>query len=404
MNDPAHKERAHAWASPSKLESILACPARPAFEEAMGPEVRNPGGAAAAGERKHERAEVLLRSWKDTDPAVDDADTIAAVQPYLDDVRARYGGANGASLGRLMLVEDRVDIHLPDCFGTFDAAVVDPFDRVIVVEDLKGGANPVDPTENVQLGAYACGLLLKHAGAKPKDWTDWTVVLVIAQGLAMDGGAAIREWTTTGAWCAKLYKRIVAAVKASRVPRPVPKAGSHCGYCRAASKCPARLAQVGTVFPVAVAGNPTGDAPGDKCGPTPNVELLDDDTVARVLDVAEDVEAFLAACRARAAERGLPGWKLVAGKRGARRWIDPATAVAALKGAGLDPYAPAPIKSPTVVEREAGKATFAAVFADLSEQPAGKPALVRESDPRPALPAGSMFPALPAGDASGASS
>lgn len=400
MTDPAHKERGHAWASPSKLDSVLLCPARPAFEEAMGPEVRDPNGAAARGERKHERAEVLLRSWKDTD-ATDDADTVAAVQPYLDAVRARYGGKNGASLGHLLLVEERVDIHLPDVYGTADAAVVKPFDRVLAVIDLKGGANPVDPVENIQLGAYACGFLAKHAG-KPKDWTEWTVELVIAQGLAADGGEAIRTWTTTGASCAKLLKRIAAAAKASRVANPTPKAGSHCGYCRAAAKCPARLAQVGSVFPVAVPGNSSGDEPGDRNGPIPSVELLDDATVARVLDVAEDVEGFIAACRARAATAGLPGWKLVAGRKGARRWIDPATAAATLKGAGLDPFGAPPLKSPTVVEKEAGKATFAAVFADLVEAPDGKPALVREADPRPALPSGSMFPALHAGDASGA--
>lgn len=399
---PEHKVRAHAWVSMSKLESVLACPARPAFEEACGPEVRDPNGPAAAGERKHERAEGLLRSWKDTDPATDDADTIAAVQPYLDAVRAEYGGKNGAALGRAMLIEERVDVLLPDAFGTVDAAVVDPFDRRIAVFDLKGGANPVDPTENAQAGGYACGLLLKYAG-KPKEWTGWTVDLVIVQALALDGREPVRRWTTTGQWCARLYKRIAAAVKASRVAKPVPKAGPHCGYCRAAATCPARLAQVGSVFPVAVAGNPAGDAPGERIGTAPAVELLDDATVGRVLDVAEDVEAFIAACRARAAERGVPGWKLVAGRKGARRWTDPATAAAALKGAGLDPFGAAPLKSPTVVEKEVGKEAYAATFAPLVECPAGKPALVRESDPRPAIAPGSVFPALPAGDAGGAS-
>jgi hypothetical protein len=401
VTEAVHGERAHAWASPSKLASMFVCPARPAFEEAAGPEVRDPNGPAAAGERKHERAEILLRTWKDTDRATDDADTIAVVQPYLDAVRERFGGKNGATLGRLLLIEERVDIHLPDCFGTPDAAIVDPFDRRIVVVDLKGGGHVVDATENVQLGAYACGLLAKHAG-KPKEWAGWTVELVIVQGLAMDGGPPVRAWSTTGAWCVKLHKRIVATVKASRVARPVPKVGD-CSYCRAAATCPARLAQAGEVFPIAVVDNPTGDEPGEPTGRAPDVALLDDATVGRVLDLADDIESFIAACRARAAERGVPGWKLVAGKKGARRWTDPKTATAALLGAGIDPFGLAPLKSPTTVEKETGKDVFACTFAPLVESPPGKPALVRESDPRPAIAAGSMFPAVSPGDAGAAS-
>lgn len=380
MSGPAHEDRAHAWASPSKLDRVLACPACAPWEASLPPEVRDPKSAAGKGEAIHEKAEAHLRSW--TDPTADDPDAIHLV-PYLAAVRAAAKG------GALLLVEERVDIAAPDCFGTFDAAVVDEFDKRLTALDLKTGGQPVDPVENIQLGAYAAGLLAKYAG-KPAAWGEWTVTLVICQAAGLDGGEAVRGWETTGAWCAALLKRIKAALRAARKPAPVPVAGGHCQWCKAAAVCPARLAQAAQVFPM--------DAGAQVITPGPVAPaLLAPEVLSRVLGLADDIEAWLKACREHARAYGCPGWKLVEGRRGARRWIDEEVAQEMIARAGRIPYGPPPLKSPTEIEKEVGKSTFAESFASIVEQADGKPSLVREDDPRPAISSASVFPSLPGG-------
>jgi len=386
-----HGDRAHAWVSPSALARVLACNAAPVLCAGAPPEVRDPTGPAAWGEAAHEKAQRHLDAWTDPEGEDEHADVLA---PYLAAVREAYGGIAGKVCGRDMIVEKRVDIYPPDCWGTLDAAVVDPFDFIVHIFDLKTGTEGVPAKENAQLGGYACGILRKYAGTNPKSWAGWTVRLSTVGARRLDGGPAVDTWESTGEWCAALHKRIVSAVKASRAEtQPVPVAGPHCHYCRAAPLCPARLSALAAVFPVAEHANPSGDPAGEITGRPVEPGLLAPEVLARVLSVEDQILDWLRACRAHALANPPPGWKVVAGRKGARKWVDDKTAVAALKGAGLDPYeAPKP-KSPTTVEKLIGKGPFAETFAPLTQAAPGSPTLAPADDPRPGISYASAFPA-----------
>jgi len=385
----AHVERAHAWASPSTLHRVMACPASPLLASLMGPEVRDAAGPAAWGERGHEKAEHHLLAWTDIHAEDEHA---AVVQPYLDAVRARLGRAPEKS-GRILLVEHAVEIAGVDCFGTLDAGIAAVFDQEIDVLDLKTGVVGVSPVENAQLGAYAIGLLRKFAGASPKKWDGWVIRLTTVGARRIDGGLPVDTWTTNGVWCARLLKRIEPAVKASRKPTPLAIAGAHCQYCRAAPKCSAKLAQTASVFPIAAVDDPTGAPPGELVSMPIAPELLSPEALARVLSLEGDIVDWLKACRVYALTNPPPGYKLVAGRKGARDWTSEPEATASIRAAGLHPFAAAPLKSPTAVEKETGREAFATNFAHLTASAPGKPTLAPTSDPRPALIPGAIFPA-----------
>ena len=381
-----HSDRAHARCSPSKLDRVLGCPGSCRLEDAAPPEVRDSTGPAAWGEAGHEKAEKHLLAWTDPEPG---DEHVAHTVPYLECVRRRFGGPHGHTLGRLLVVEQRVDIVLPDCFGTFDAAVVDPFECVIHVIDLKTGRHAVDPTESVQLGAYAIGLLRKYAGG-PKDWLKWTVQLVISQAAAADGRPAERAWGAPGKWFVELEKSIKKAIKASHDPAGVLIVGSHCRWCRAAPVCPAKLGQLAEGFPLAADGP---DAGGQIAEPTPP-ELLSPETLSRVLALADQIRGYLDRCETYAIANTPPGWKVVQGRRGHRRWIDPLLVARVAQDRGVDPYAPRELVTPAAFERIAGgKRAFTLLgFAELCEAPDGKPQLVPATDPRPPLALAQNFP------------
>jgi hypothetical protein len=62
---------------------------------------------------------------------------------------------------------------------------------------------------------------------------------------------------------------------------------------------------------------------------------------------------------------------------------DATQAVALLQTAGVNPFE-AKMKSPAAIERELGKKN-ATILADLTEQTTGRPILVGEDNPKPAL-------------------
>ena len=385
---PAHGGRAHAWASPSSLARLMHCPAAPSLLAMLPPEKRDPTSAAGIGEAIHERAETHLRKW--TTPAHDDADADVLI-PYLDAIRDAAGGRSGvADLGNVILVEEKVDVYPPDCYGTFDAAVVCAFDRTLYVFDLKTGCNFVPAKENVQLGAYAIGLLRRFAGKRRADWDGWRVCLCIVGGrFGLDD--PVLRWWTTPEWLWSLQGSIRDAVKVSRQnPPPPPQTGPGCEWCRVV-QCPARLKETASVFPVV---EPDDAAPAPAEPPSP--ELLPAETLSHVLAVAGRVRQWLKKVEEYCLENPPPGWTTAPGRAGNRRWIDDKVAASALNAAGIPPF-DAVLKSPTAVERETGKAPFAELLGALVERPPGKPRLV--PDPAgptidPGLPLDGSFPII----------
>ena len=80
------------------------------------------------------------------------------------------------------------------------------------------------------------------------------------------------------------------------------------------------------------------------------------------------------------------GFKLVEG-RSIRKYTDEAAVAQAAEAAGVDVW-DRKLKTITALEKQLGKKRFTELLGDLVVKPAGKPALVPESDKRPALTLG----------------
>ncbi len=120
-------------------------------------------------------------------------------------------------------------------------------------------------------------------------------------------------------------------------------------------------------------------------------ELLTLEEMGRILQQARDVASWVKALDDYALSEALkgtdiPGWKVVPGRK-TRSWSNMDAAFKKLTDSGID-EAILWKKTPLTlaqVENEIGKKDFAALVGDMVTTSSGKPALVPESDKRPAL-------------------
>lgn len=162
-----------------------------------------------------------------------------------------------------------------------------------------------------------------------------------------------------------------------------------CKWCKAKAKCPALgffvQETVVAQFEDLAAGGTIAAPDGEECA-----------DLAIKLAAVDLIESWCAAVRAEAYRRAnagtkVPGFKLVAGKKGARAWANEEEAETLLKSMRIkhDEMYQYKVISPTQAEKLAkaeiiGKRQWPKLQA-LITQGEGKPALVPESDKRPAL-------------------
>lgn len=307
-----------------------------------------------------------------------DPETLEAMRPhvqtYLDYCRCFV---NQWAPERVF-IEARVDLNpwIPGGFGTVDCGVIDPFSRTLHVIDLKYGAGvPVSAIENSQTRIYGLGLLLELQHLYAID----QVRLHIVQPRLDSNSSESLLVTELLNWGESILKPGVRAALQPDAPLvPGPK---QCRFCRAAAVCPARASANqdlarrdfdGTLIPPEV------------------LSLADIAALLPHLDElrrwATDVQDYALA----QAEQGrtVPGYKLVAG-RSNRAWVcDDATVIQALRAQGVAEEQVTTIKLvgiPAVEKALGGAKQAAPILEPLITKPVGKPALVPDADPRPAL-------------------
>ena len=252
------------------------------------------------------------------------------------------------SLGGDLLVETKVDASAftrEGEFGTLDAAIVNLFDTLHVI-DFKYGVNPVDPISNPQMIYYA--LALSHAA----DHNFEKVKLTIYQPRA-GYGEPVQTWATDIHTLAFWAQKFKAAVKVALGPNPPFKAGDHCKYCPAKSICPEistkAFKEAALDFEPVIEGQDLVVAKG-----------LPAERIGKILSAADSIETYLAEVRAQAFARlqageKIPGWKLVP-KRASRKWANPEkTEKEALKAFGEMAFDRS-LKSPAQLEKMAADA------------------------------------------------
>lgn len=391
--------------SASVLERLIACPGS-AVLSAGAPRTSNQ--YSAWGTACHELAADALEngdqvyaerkgqtiSADDFDFIVDD-EMIEVATVYTNYVRD-VAGDDGT-----VLVEQRVNfsshLALPadhEAFGTADALIVKGNELIVV--DLKTGRGVEVEADSAQLKAYALGCL--EIAEEVADIEQ--VRLVIVQ--PRNGGVKEHDL-----WVDELtaWARDLAAPACTRVlesvaafdPAHLKPGEKQCKFCPAKATCPALRNEVAETTFEFVPATP------EEFAAITLEEMLTPyahdpaDWLASALSKVDLIEDWCKSIREEAHRRlaegrDLPGFKLVAGKRGARAWTDAKAAEELLRKQfrlTVEQAYDLKLISPTSAEKLAKSGDLGpkqwAKVQELIHQPDGKPHVAPVSDSRPAL-------------------
>lgn len=380
-----HKDRSHALLSASGAHRWLICTPSALLEQQF-PDTTSE--AAQEGTLAHELAELKLRHYffttefgkrkfnaavkklKENELWQNEMD--GYTEEYLDYIKKT---ALSASAPPYVVIEKQVDLsaYVPDGFGTTDCTLLGG--RVLHVIDFKYGKSPdgrVSAENNPQLSLYALGAYEAYKILYQID----RVKLTIVQPRLPDG---ISEWETSVegllSFGEYVKKRAAMAIKGEGDFHPDEKT---CRYCRARGRCRARAEKNVQLAFAPDFGKPPA--------------LLDNVDLGNYLTQGTDIAKWLgdlqdAALSECLAGREVPGWKAVEG-RGSREWTDMDEAFDKLTRTGIAPEEMLWERKPLTlaqVEKLVGKKDFQECVGEYVVKKPGKPALVAESDNRPAI-------------------
>lgn len=362
--------REHARLSASSAHRWLECP-----PSAVAAERYTDTGSdfAAEGTLAHEVAEVTARHQLlsgERSQVVYDYTNITQemsehARAYADYIQEQIKGENPA-----LLLEQRVDFSewVPDGFGTCDCILIEG-DTLTIIDYKYGVGVPVSAENNPQMRLYALGALHDFGFAYDVEKIETHIYQPRINNISTES-LTVDELL---AW-AKTVKPI--AEKAAKGKGKY-KAGSHCKFCPHAGRC-RTLTKTCTEYAE------THDL-------RVAVPVLTPHEVAEVLAMEPLITLWLKRVKSQALTTMLdggevPGYKVVEGKLGNRKWTDELQVAEALKGAGYseEDYTETKLLSPAAIDKLVGKKKAAELLDGLTARSAGAPTIALETDKRPA--------------------
>ena len=268
--------------------------------------------------------------------------------------------------------------------GTSDAVILAGDE--LIIADLKFGMGvEVSAEDNPQLMLYALAALREF---DPAGVRFARVRLVISQPRISN----YSEWTLSVADLLAFGERVKIAAQACDQPdAPLNPSEKGCKFCRAKAVCPSLRVEVAQT----VSGAADIEDFDDLTQPVA-IGPMPDQTLATCMRKIDLIEGWCKSIRAEAESRLLagkpvPGYKLVQGKQGNRKWANPSDTEAALKAFRLktDEIYDLSLISPTtaeklVADKKLGPRQWKKLL-PLITRTEGKPTVAPESDKRPAI-------------------
>jgi hypothetical protein len=361
----------HSPIGASKCERFWHCPGS---ETVYGRLPSSSSASAEEGRAAHALAEAILieaydpisQQWGLASNALADADEdmISAVMVYVDEViRLSVEAVSVCFEQRFTLA------HLdPEAFGTADAVILHS-DSITVLDFKYGAGTRVDVAGNKQLLYYALGaygLLPDTARERIK-----RVTVGIVQPRHPHAAGPIRYFSLSVENLLTFEQELKAAITRVRNSDTTLKAGSWCKFCPAKPTCPEALRYIDSFVP---AFNLADKVAAD-------IEAKTVEDIGNLLPFVAYIEDWLKQLKAKAhalAMEGqeIPGYKLVEGAKGNRKWVADAEAVLS-RELGEDAYART-LKSPAQLEK-VKHPRAKTLAAELTTRPPGALKLVQSA-------------------------
>ena len=361
----------HAILSASASHRWLMCPPSVRLSE----QFPDDGGSefAAEGTEAHELCEYKLKSALGM-PAEDPVPHLKRYCEEMEDCASGYAvhvlslveEAKQTCRDPKVLIEQRVDFSewVPEGFGTADCIIV--ADGTLRIVDYKHGLGVlVESENNPQMKCYALGALGIFDALYDID----TISMTIYQPRREN----ISTWEISREelllWAENTLKPIASLAFSGEGEFC---SGEWCGFCRAKHACRAR-AEANLML-----------AKHDFKLP----ELLEDVEIEFILSRVDELTSWATDIKDYALKRALSGkewrgWKLVEG-RSVRKFSNDDEVIKAVSKAGFDPFEKK-LLGLTAMQKLLGKTRFDELLSGLVIRSKGKPALVPESDKRPAV-------------------
>lgn len=366
----SHKERAHALLSASSSNRWLACPPSAVANEAYPDQETT---FAHEGTTAHEVAEIIARARIEgrPEPTMQELpegatrEMVECAREYADYIEEQKQ-SNDAKV----LLEVRVDFSpwVPEGFGTCDCLIIQ--DKTLTVIDYKYGQGvQVEAENNSQLRLYALGAMNDYGQVLGIEQIEMHIFQPRLNNIQKDG-LTVEELMT---WANKTV--LPTASKAAKGKGKY-QPGEHCRFCQHAGRCRA-LTRLCTEHL-------------ETHGLRVTLPVLAPHEVADVLRMEPMVSLWLKKVREQAmatlmSGEEIPGYKLVEGRLGNRKWKDEAAVAATLAPFySREEYTETKLLTPSQLDKVIGKKRVAELLDGLIDRAQGAPTIAPESDKRPA--------------------